>query len=239
MHLAWRDVVAAGIWGGALALERKAFLQAMLSRPLVGATGMGLLLGDVESGLALGMVLELYYLGSASLGAAVPEHDTLVACGATAAAASLSHTSGNGSTPAIWSLAILGLLWLGALGRMLDRLLGRYSARLAEKAQRSAELGELNRAVRQNLWGMWPHFVVFGMLTAGCAVLGPLMAGPVAELPLPLARGLAWAYPAMASVAAAVAAQGSRARYAAVYAGGAGALVAVAVLWSSWRGGGL
>jgi PTS system mannose-specific IIC component len=242
--VAWGEVLAAGAWGGALALERKAFLQAMLSRPLVAATGMGLLLGDLDSGLAIGMVLELYYLGSASLGAAVPEHDTLVACGSTAFAASLSEapTSGyaeQGSTPALWSLALLSLLWLGQLGRALDRVLGQYSTRLADRAQASAEKGELNRAVRQNLWGMWPHFVVFGVLSAMCALFGAAVAGVVGRFPLPLARGLAWAYPAMASVAAAVAAQGSRARHAALYAGGAGGLVAAYALFTAWRGGGL
>ncbi len=236
MAIAWGDVFAAGVWGGALALERKAFLQAMLSRPLVACTGTGILLGDVESGLALGMVLELYYLGSASLGASVPEHDTLVATGTTAASASLSHISGGGSTPAMWSLALISLLWLGVAGRSLDRLLGRYSGRLANKAMQSAERGELNRAVRQNLWGMWPHFVIFGGITSLCAIAGGWAAGPVGALPLRLVRGLAWAYPAMASVAAAVAAQNSRARNAAYYAGSAAAVVALVTFIALWRG---
>ena len=41
MVLAWQCLVAF-IWGGLMALERKAFLQAMFSRPLVAATVMGI-----------------------------------------------------------------------------------------------------------------------------------------------------------------------------------------------------
>src|SRR5260221_5298699 len=35
----WSHVVLAGMWGGLLALERSAFLQAMFSRPLIAAIG--------------------------------------------------------------------------------------------------------------------------------------------------------------------------------------------------------
>ena len=58
MRLELHYVAAAGAWGGLLALERRAFLQAMLSRPLVAATGMGLLLDDLPSGLFVGLLLE-------------------------------------------------------------------------------------------------------------------------------------------------------------------------------------
>ena len=51
-------------------------------------------------------------------------------------------------------------------------------------------------------------------------------------LPQGLLRGLAWAYPAMACVAAAIAAQSSHARRAPLFAGLAAAGVTVAVLLS-------
>ena len=85
----WAHVALAGVWGGLLALERRAFLQAMLSRPLVAAASIGLLLDDVRTGVFVGMVLELFHLGQANLGAALPENDTLSAtCTAAAAAPS-------------------------------------------------------------------------------------------------------------------------------------------------------
>ena len=212
------QVLLAGTWGGLLALERRSFLQAMLSRPLVAATGMGLLLGDLPAGLFVGMLLELLHLGSANLGAALPEHDTLAATGTAAAAACMAHGSGAGSTRAMWSLSILLFIGLGRIGRMMDRSLEAYSTRLAERALQQAEAGELERAVRQNLWGMWPHFLFFGAATSLCAVIGFALAPVLEQLPLRALRGLAWAYPAMASVAAAIAARGSHAKRAFLWA---------------------
>jgi len=237
MSITWTQVLIAGIWGGLLALERRAWLQAMFSRPLVAATAMGLLMGDVTSGLYVGMVLELYHLGSATLGAALSENDTLVATGTSAAAAAMTQASGGGATPAIWTVSILLFVGLGRVGRYLDRRLEPYSSRLARKALASAEVGQLDRAVRQNLWGMWPHFTLYGTLTSLCAVIG-FWVGPLwNEVPLTLLRGLAWAFPAMASVAAAIAARGSHARNAPLFAGvSAGVVTLLAIVFEMRRG---
>jgi len=225
MNLAWSQVAVAGLFGGLLALERRAFLQAMLSRPLIAATLTGALLGDVESGLWVGLVLELFHLGSASLGAAIPENDTLAATGAAAGAAALTHATGS-STPAMWTVSLLLFAPLGLLGQRIDRALDRYATRLARTAQKSADVGDLHRAVRQNLWGMWPNFLIFGALTALCYVAAAAL-GPVLQERLSLfaLRGLTWAYPAMASMAAAIAARGSRARRPHLWAGAAAAVV--------------
>src|SRR5919106_1880119 len=233
--LAWTQVAVAAFVGGLLALERRAFLQAMLSRPLVAATLTGALLGDVPSGLYVGMVLELFHLGSASLGAALPENDTLAATGTAAAAAAIS--SSVGSTPAMWSLAIILFVGLGPAGRGLDRKLDRYSGRLLRTAAQAADEGNLQRAVRQNLWGMWPYFVTFGAVTAACYVVGAILAGYVDRFPLQLLRGLAWAYPAMASVGAAIAVRGCNARRAYLIAGVAALLVIAAASVRALLGG--
>lgn len=227
----WYHLALAALWGGLMALERRAFLQAMFSRPLVAATVTGLLLDDVTSGLFVGMLLELFHLGSASLGAALPDNDTLAATGASAAAAGLAHASGGGGTPALWSLAILLFLGLGRVGRHADRWLEQHSTHLAEEALTAAHAGNLRRAVRQNLWGMWPHFALYGALTALCAAVGHLLGRYVDRLPLEVLRGLAWAYPAMASVAAAIAVKGCRARHAALYAAVSAALVTASSLF--------
>ncbi|AKF83767.1 PTS mannose transporter subunit IID [Myxococcus fulvus 124B02] len=230
MSVLWTQVALAGLWGGLVAVERKAFLQAMLSRPLVASTVMGLLLNDVPSGLGVGLLLELFFLGTANLGASLPENDTLAATATSAAACTITLASGAGSTPAIWSLAVLLFIGMGRVGRRADRLLEGYSARLARVALASAEAGNLTRAMRQNLWGMWPHFVVYGVLTALCALAGFFVEPALQALPPMLVRGLAWAWPAMASVAAAIAAQGSHARRAPLYAALGAAAVTVAVV---------
>ena len=220
----WSHVAIAGIWGGLLAVERRAFLQAMFSRPLVAATGMGILLDDGPSGLFVGMVLELFHLGGANLGAALPENDTLAATSVSAVSAAMAD-GGGGATPAIWSMSLILFIGMGKVGRVMDRALERYNSRLAGKAISLAEKGEVARAMSQNLWGMWPFFVAFGAATSLCALAGYLLAPLEAKLPLQAVRALAWAYPAMASVAAAIAARGSNSPRAVVYAGAAAALV--------------
>lgn len=236
----WSQVALAGVWGGLLALERRAFLQAMFSRPLVAATSMGLILGDLDSGLYVGLLLEMYHLGAANLGAALPENDTIAATGCSAAAAScaLSPGAGGTGTPAIWALAIIMFGWLGAFGRKVDRWLEPYNTRLARKATSRAEHGELRRAVRQNLWGMWPHFLIYAALVSACSAVGYLVGPAVSKLPLQLVRGLAWAYPAMASGAAAIAARGSHARHAAGWAAGTAVVVILAYVALVIRRGG-
>jgi len=231
---AWAHVCLASAFGGLVALERRAFLQAMLARPLVASTLTGIFLGDAPSGVFVGLVLELFHLGSVSLGASIPDNETLAATGTAGFAASMAHGSGGGGTPAIWSLSILLFIGLGPLGRRLDDALGRYSARLARRALSSADKGELRRAMQQNLWGMWPHFLVSAGATALCAGLGYAAVPLLDRVPLGVLRGLAWAYPVMASVAAAIAARRVHARKGALYSGGAAALVAVVAAAYHW-----
>ncbi|HVE86935.1 MAG TPA: PTS mannose transporter subunit IID, partial [Myxococcales bacterium] len=159
------------------------------------------------------------HLGAANLGAALPENDTIAATGCSAAAAGCALSTGGGGTPAMWALAIILFGWLGALGRKVDRWLEPYNTRLSRKAVAVADEGQLRRAVQQNLWGMWPHFLIYAALAGACSVVGFLVGPAVSHLPLRLVRGLAWAYPAMASGAAAIAARGSHARHSAAYAG--------------------
>lgn len=194
-----------GLWGGLLALERRAFLQAALSRPLPAAFGVGLLLGDPTAGLMVGLVFELFHLGGASLGGAHPDHETVVAVTATAFAASLASATGSNATQAVWAVAVL--LWapLGPLGRRAETHLDARARRYFGRAVDAVDVGGAERAARQNLRAMWPHFVFYGAVSALAAVAGALSAEPWLLVPVPVLRGLAWSYPVLGTVAAAVA----------------------------------
>jgi mannose/fructose/N-acetylgalactosamine-specific phosphotransferase system component IIC len=193
----------------------------MFSRPLVAATGAGLLLEDAESGLYVGLVFELYYLGAASLGGVHPDHETLPAIAGASFASCMAAAARGPGTPAIWSLAILVAAPLGPIGRALENAFDARAVRYLGAALTSADKENFRRVARQNLWGMWPHFVAFGGICAGAAALGYQAEKFEESLPLPLLRGLAWAYPAMASVAAGLAVRGSHARRPALFAGAA------------------
>ncbi len=204
-------VLMTSIWGGLMALERRAFLQAMLSRPLVAATVTGLLLQDVQSGLYVGLVFELLHLGGASLGGAHADHDTLPAISGAALAAGMGDASGSDATPAMWAFSILVCAPFGRAGLLLENRLDARARKYYGRALTAADAGHVRVAARQNLTAMWPQFVFYGLICGAAALAGPQMEPFEALLPLPVLRGLAWAYPAMGVAAAAVAVHGSHA----------------------------
>ncbi len=205
------QLVLTGVWGGLMALERRAFLQAMLSRPLVAATVTGLIAEDVLSGLFVGLVFELFHLGGASLGGAHADHDTLPAVAAAGLAGSVGHATGNDATPAIWALSILVCAPFGRAGLLLENRLDLRARKYFGRALTAVEAGNVRSAARQNLRAMWPQFVFYGLICAAAEASGPQVARVAAELPAAVMRGLAWAYPALGVVAAAVAVHGSHA----------------------------
>src|SRR6266702_1669478 len=69
--------LALGLVAGLAAVERKGFLQAMLSRPIALAPLAGLAVGDAAGGLFVATPLELLWLGAVNLGAALPVHEAL------------------------------------------------------------------------------------------------------------------------------------------------------------------
>jgi PTS system mannose-specific IIC component len=207
----WTVVMLTGVWGGLMALERRAFLQAMVSRPLVAATVTGLLGQDVQAGLFVGLVFELLHLGGASLGGSHADHDTLPAVAAAAMAASMGEASGSDATPAIWALSILVCAPFGRAGLLLENRLDQRARKYFGRALTAAGAGNVRVASRQNLRAMWPQFVFYGLICGASAAVGPGVGALESLLPLSLLRGLAWAYPAMGVAAAAVAVHGSHA----------------------------
>lgn len=169
----WLDLVITGLWGGLCALDRRAFLQAMVSRPLVAATGLGWLLGQPAAGAAIGVVFELFHLGAASIGGAHPHHETLPAVTASALAVTLAHGAPAAGPPELaWSVAVLACAPWGWAGAKLEARLDERARKYAGRAQDAAQEGQLRRAARQNVRAMWPQFVFYGLASASAVLLG-------------------------------------------------------------------
>jgi mannose/fructose/N-acetylgalactosamine-specific phosphotransferase system component IIC len=69
IELAPHTIVLLVLWGTVVALDLVSVPQAMLSRPLVAGTVAGWLVGEVEAGLRVGVVLELFALDVLPIGA--------------------------------------------------------------------------------------------------------------------------------------------------------------------------
>lgn len=110
------------VWGTVVGVDLVSFPQAMLNRPIVAATVAGAIAGDLQSGLRVGVLLELYALDVLPIGASrYPDYGPA----AVAAAALAVHASWS---PALGIAAALGLFLAQVGGRSIEwlrRLNGR------------------------------------------------------------------------------------------------------------------
>lgn len=167
-------LAALGLLGGFLSLDRTALLQTMVSRPLVGATLAGYLMGEPSLGLLSGLFLELLWLMDLPVGGTVPPEESLsgILAGVFAVAA-----------PALWSpeaRAACGVLLAvpaGFAGRWADVGVRRWNGGLLAGVLRELEAGR-SPALGRAHWLGALRFLVVGFCTtvagagAGAWVLG-------------------------------------------------------------------
>jgi mannose/fructose/N-acetylgalactosamine-specific phosphotransferase system component IIC len=206
-----------GLIAGFAAVERKGFLQAMLSRPIALAPLAGLALGDAAGGLAVAPPLELLWLGAVNLGAALPIHEALGTAAIAGGAVLAGQALGTGVTPAVAVLAVLLCAPLAVLGRKTDRLVEVENERLAARAERELACHHAHAAVRQNLYGLvLPFALAFVLAPVGAALCGAavpvlLRDAPGVVGPLTVAW---WAFTGLACAAGAKALRARRAGWA-------------------------
>ncbi|KHO61886.1 PTS sugar transporter subunit IIC [Thermoanaerobacter thermohydrosulfuricus] len=135
--------------------------QTMISRPLVAGTVMGLILGDIKTGLFIGASVEMIYLGTIPVGAAIPPDAT----SATTIATALAILSGLDSKVAV-PLAIP--VAMGA--QMLQMLIWTINSGLMHKADQYAEKGDLKGTDRLHYLGSFLFFLQ-GFIPAFLAIL--------------------------------------------------------------------
>ena len=150
-----------------LGLDRTAALQIMISRPLVAGPLVGLLLGEVMTGLTIGMLLELLWLCRMPVGANIPHDDTQVTVGATTLAIALSGTLGRGV--GLTLCALLVALPLGKIGQVVERTVRSRNQLLPAAAQRVLHQGQVPAIERLHLLGLG-NFAL-GALTTYIAIV--------------------------------------------------------------------
>jgi PTS system mannose-specific IIC component len=133
------------LWGTLVGLDLVSVPQAMISRPLVAGTVAGWLVGDVHTGLRIGVLFELFALDVLPVGAVrYPDYGP-----ATVAAVALGAESP-------WQLglgvsAALGLV-LGVLGGWSLQFVRRWNARAIQRRSASLAAGE-SSAIRRLQYG--------------------------------------------------------------------------------------
>jgi PTS system mannose-specific IIC component len=228
------DYLVVAVVAGLAAVERKGFLQAMLSRPVALAPIVGLALGDLRGGLLLGPPLELLWLGAVNMGASLPPNEALGAVAIAAAAVLSGQALGTGVTPAVAALALLLAGTLAALGRTTDRAIEEWNVRLATRAEALLDGGSPVAAVRENLHGLVLPFAVSALLAPLVAAVAAWIIPTVLRALPALNAPLGWGWTALGGLAAAAGARAFRsARGIGLFAGAAAATFVV-----GWLAGG-
>lgn len=156
------------VWGTLVGLDLVSVAQVMISRPLVAGTVAGLLVGDPEAGLRLGVVFELFQFDILPVGAArYPEYGP-----ATVAAVAAAHALDG---TAAWGIgAGLGLV-VGLFAGGSLHWLRAANARAVRRAAAALESGDVRRLGRLHAAGLARDLARAGVVTATGLAAGLLL----------------------------------------------------------------
>lgn len=163
-------------WGTLVGLDLVSFPQGLLSRPLVAATGAGLLLGDLEAGLRVGLVLELFALDVLPIGASRYPDFGPGTVAATVLAAGRPWSEGLG--PAV----LLGLVLAMVGGRSID-VVRRINGRAVRQSEASLLSGDVRTVTRLQ----WLGLTTDAARSLGLTLLGLLAVVGYRLVPAPAA----------------------------------------------------
>jgi len=164
------------VWGTLVGVDLVSLPQMMIARPIVAGTVAGVILGDIPTGIKLGVMFELLQYDILPVGAVrYPEYGP-----ATVAAVATAHASSG----------VLGL-GLGALVGLVTALVGgvtinelrRLNSRIVHAAAATLESGEPSALVRLHVNAILRDALRGALVTALGLFLAwlarPLLAGPL------------------------------------------------------------
>ncbi len=162
------------VWGTLVGVDLVSLPQMMIARPLVAGTVAGAILGDIPTGIKLGVVFELLQYDILPVGAVrYPEYGP-----ATVAAVATAHASAG--VLGLGLGALVGLV-TGLLGGVTINLLRRVNSRIIHAAAVRLESGDPGALVRVHVGGLLRDGLRAALVTAVGLVLAwlarPLLGG--------------------------------------------------------------
>jgi len=202
------EILLVSFIGGLLSLDVSAWGQIMVSRPIVCGPLIGLLLGDLKTGLIIGVLLELIWINVISMGAAIPPDPTIVAVTCTTLiilterAFPLSNNF-QGS----YRMGVLALTMpLGEIFKSIDIKQRKLNARFVHYLDREIPKGNLKALGKVNYFSLFLFFLkgfLFSLIaiSAGVYFLPKLFSC----LPYGILTGLDFAYRLLPALGLAIA----------------------------------
>ncbi len=146
-------------WGTLVGLDLVSVPQMMIARPIVAGSVAGAVVGDLWTGLQLGVLFELLQYDILPVGAVrYPEYGP-----ATVAAVSAAHAAAG--TFGIGLGTVVGLV-TGMLGGISIHVLRRLNARAVRAAADSLEAGDTRALVRLHVMGILRDAARAALVTA-------------------------------------------------------------------------
>jgi PTS system mannose-specific IIC component len=142
-------IILLSFCGGLLCLDR-IFIQAMISRPIVIAPIIGIILNNTYAGLIIGAMIEMFWIDRIPVGIYIPPNDSLVAVLATAVAILAGQKLGSVS-PEIIAFSILLFIPFGILAKQIDILIIKSNDILSDQALEDARKSDI-RAIEQKTY---------------------------------------------------------------------------------------
>lgn len=173
-------------------LDVTAFGQFMISRPIVLCPVFGYILGDIKSGLWIGMIIELIWTKEIPMGAAVPHDATTVAI--------LTTIWGIGSPFKQSSVLVLALMLAalaGILFKYTDFWVRNTNTKICHWIEDGIRKGEENRIDKGIFLGILLFFLKAFVFYILLIFIGaPVVDKIYVQLPMQAIRGLdlAWWY---------------------------------------------
>jgi mannose/fructose/N-acetylgalactosamine-specific phosphotransferase system component IIC len=142
-------LLALVVWGTLVGVDLVSLPQMMIARPVVAGAVAGAILGDIPTGLELGVVFELLQYDILPVGAVrYPEYGP-----ATVAAVATAHAAPGGGALGLGLGALVGLV-TGLLGGLTISLLRRVNSRIVHEAAARLESGDPSALMRVHVGGL-------------------------------------------------------------------------------------
>jgi mannose/fructose/N-acetylgalactosamine-specific phosphotransferase system component IIC len=151
-----------GLFGSLLLLDTTVAFQFLISQPLIACTLLGWFLGDIQLGLEIGFYLQLLWLSSMPIGAAIIPEGNVAAIVITAIVFRYNQDYQYFNT--VFLLAVFYGVWVSYVGGKIVVLYRKMNIYFLEKVLHLATKGNLGILSLINLLALVFHYTIMFLL---------------------------------------------------------------------------
>ncbi len=179
--------------GSLLCLDR-VLIQAMISRPIIIAPILGLILGNPYGGLIIGAILELFWIDRIPIGIYITPNDSVAAAFAAALAILSGQVLGAVSKELI-ALSVMLAIPFGIVAKRIDVKMMSSNNVLSDEALEAAKARNIREIERKTWVALGKLFLSYlVLLFVLLIVFTPLVIWSYPKLPLPIRNMLSMTY---------------------------------------------